>query len=70
MDPNHKYVFHIALEDNLFQEFNLLLKNAEDFWNLKSRVQNLHNGDANKKNFTFLQFIVEEKIAFSDLMTL
>lgn len=33
-----KFDLHLILENNLIHEFNLLLKNEENFWKLKSRV--------------------------------
>lgn len=51
MSPNRKSDFYLTLVHTLIQEVNLLLQNEEDFWKLKSRVQNLHDGDANTKFF-------------------
>lgn len=46
-------IFLQNLEIKLNQEFSCILKQEEDFWKLKSRIQWLNEGDANTRFFHF-----------------
>nr|XP_016455892.1 PREDICTED: uncharacterized protein LOC107779905 [Nicotiana tabacum] len=50
--PNYQfsnYMLHIEI--NLTTELNLILKNEEDFWKLKSKINWLNEGDASTRFF-------------------
>lgn len=51
MDPSRKNSYNYNLENELANEYNSILKDEEDFWKLKSRVQWLNDGDANTRFF-------------------
>lgn len=51
MDPLRKHNFHYNLENQLLTDLNLILKQEEEYWKLKSRVQWLVDGDANTRFF-------------------
>jgi len=47
MDQDSKNNFHNNLKTSLINEFKEILKQEEDFWKIKSRVQWLDDRDAN-----------------------
>lgn len=51
MNPANKTNFHYNLENSLIEDYNYLLKDEEDFWKLKSRIQWIEDGDANTRFF-------------------
>ncbi|XP_019246277.1 PREDICTED: uncharacterized protein LOC109225925 [Nicotiana attenuata] len=50
--PNYQFSsYMLNLESNLTSELDSILKNEEDFWKLKSRINWLNEGDSNTKFF-------------------
>ncbi|XP_019231008.1 PREDICTED: uncharacterized protein LOC109211873 [Nicotiana attenuata] len=51
--PSYQFSsFLLQLENDLNEELNSILKNEEDFWKLKSRINWLNEGDANTRSST------------------
>lgn len=64
IQSSNKYtnsLFLQNLEESSIKEYNLLLKSEEGFWKLRSRINWLHEGDANTNFFSYLNIKQEKR---------